>query len=93
MSSTHAHPSAVYEIQVLGELDQGWQQWFDGLAATLAYTGDQSPVTTLTGPVADQAALRGMLCKLWDLNLTVISVRRVRTGGGLEEEDEQPKWF
>ena len=94
MGSTHTHPSAVYEIQVSGELDQGWQQWFDGLAATLAYAGDQSPVvTTLTGPVTDQAALRGMLCKLWDLNLTVISVRRIRTGGGLEEEDEQPKRF
>ena len=93
MSSTHTHPSAVYEIQVLGELDQGWQQSFDGLATTLAYTGDQSPVTTLSGPVTDQAALRGMLCKLWDLNLTVISVRRVTTGGGLEEEDEQPKRF
>ncbi len=92
-SSMHTDPPAVYEIQVLGELDQGWQQWFGGLAATLGYSGDRSPVTTLTGPVTDQAALRGMLCKLWDLNLTVISVRRIRTGGGLEEEDEQPKWF
>ena len=76
---------AIYEIQVQGELDPGWQQWFNGLAVTVAHTGGQSPATTLVGPVADQAALRGMLCKLWDLNLTVISVRRVEADGKEEE--------
>jgi hypothetical protein len=91
--SMHADPPAVYEIQVLGELGQGWQQWLGGLAATPGYSGDRSPVTTLTGPVTDQAALRGMLCRLWDLNLTVISVRRMESGGEQEEGDERSKRF
>ena len=68
---------AIYEIQVQGELDKGWQQWFDELAVATTYTLEQQPTTALLGPVADQAALRGILCKLWDLNLTLISVRRV----------------
>jgi hypothetical protein len=70
-------PRAVYEIQVQGELDQGWQQWFNGLDIALTNAGERQPTTTLLGPVADQAALRGMLCKLWDLNLTLISVQRL----------------
>jgi hypothetical protein len=75
-SPTHNHPRAVYEIQVEGELDLSWEQWFSGLTASLKYTSGHPPTTTLTGAVADQAALRGMLCRLWDLNLTVVSVRR-----------------
>jgi hypothetical protein len=75
---------AIYEIQVQGALDPGWKQWFDELAVTTSSSGKQ-PVTTLLGPVADQAALRGIVCKLWDLNLTLLSVHRfdvVDKGGG-----------
>ena len=86
MNLSHNHPRPIYEIQVQGELDQGWETWFDGLAVTLTYTSDQPPITTLLGPVADQSALRGMLCKLWDLNLTLISVRRIEANS--EEEHE-----
>jgi hypothetical protein len=85
MRATYNHPGAIYEIQVQGELDRGWQQWFDGLAVTPTYGAERVPSTTLVGPVADQAALRGMLCKLWDLNLTLISVRRVEADGQEEE--------
>jgi hypothetical protein len=67
----------VYEIRVGGELDRGWQQWFNGLDVTPVAAGEQPPATILVGPVADQAALRGMLCRLWDLNLTLISLRRI----------------
>jgi len=77
MRSAHSDPGAVYELQVQGELDQGWENWLSGLAVTLDCHGEQPPTTTLVGPVADQAALRGLLCKLWDLNLTLISVRRI----------------
>ena len=70
-----------YEVQVEGELDLGWAEWFSDLAVTLRFADEQPPITTLTGPVADQAALRGLLCRLWDLNLTLVSVRR------LEEEE------
>lgn len=87
-SSGFDHPHAIYEIQVQGELDEGWQQWFGGLRVGSTHTSGQPPVTTLTGPVADQAALRGMLCKLWDLNLTLISVRRIEATGKEETEDD-----
>ena len=86
MGANYNHPEAVYEIQVQGELDQDWQQWFNGLTVTPSRTSDQAPVTTLTACVADQAALRGMLCKLWDLNLTLISLRRVEAGDDKEEQ-------
>jgi hypothetical protein len=76
MYPTHRHSPTIYEIQVQGQLDPSWETYFNGLAITLAHTGE-SPRTTLIGPVADQPALRGMLCKLWDLNLTLISVRRI----------------
>ncbi|MGC9396458.1 MAG: hypothetical protein ACP5J4_16565 [Anaerolineae bacterium] len=68
--------SAFYHIAVQGELDVEWQEWFSGMKITVAQDKD-GVVTTLKGLVADQAALRGILNKLWDLNLTVISVRRV----------------
>lgn len=66
----------IYEIQVQGELDQSWKSYFNGLAITSTYTAE-SPTTTLIAPVVDQPALRGLLCKLWDLNLSLISVRRL----------------
>jgi hypothetical protein len=78
MASTHKTSQAIYEIKVQGELDQSWEVYFKGLAVTPGSSGGQaSPITTLVGPVIDQSALRGLLCKLWDLNLTLISVRRL----------------
>ncbi len=74
-------PGAIYEIRVRGELDRGWEGWLDGLAVAHVLAGDEPVTTTLTGPLPDQAALRGLLCKLWDLNLTLISVRRLEVGG------------
>jgi hypothetical protein len=67
--------SAFYHITVQGELDAAWQEWFSGMAIAIDQNKD-GMVTTLKGSVADQAALRGILNKLWDLNLTVISVKR-----------------
>ena len=65
----------VYQITVQGPLDPEWTAWLHDLTLTSAEV-DGQPVTTLSGSVADQAALRGILNKLWDLNLTVISVKR-----------------
>jgi hypothetical protein len=58
-----------YRIQIEGQLDEDWSAWFDGLA--IAVEGN---VSTLTAADLDQAALRGILCRLWDLNLVLISV-------------------
>jgi len=65
--------NAFYEIQVQEQLDDLWSAWFGGL--TLTHGEDNT--TVLIGPVADQAALYGLLGKARDLGLTLISVRRI----------------
>jgi hypothetical protein len=66
-----------YQIRVQGRLDASWSDWFDGMALTVDKGDDGVPVTTLVGPVADQAALHGLLARISDLNLTLISVAQV----------------
>ncbi len=63
----------VYEIRLKGHLAARWVEWFDGLAITLEEDGN----TLLSGPLADQAALHGLLKKVRDLGLPLISVNRV----------------
>jgi hypothetical protein len=65
-----------YEIRVAGELDARWSAWFDGLEVT----SDESGETTLAGPVVDQAALHGLLAKVRDLGLKLLSVRPIQPG-------------
>jgi hypothetical protein len=67
----HADP-AEYLIRVRGHLDARWSAWFDGLAITHEPGGD----TTLAGPVADKAALYGLLARARDLGLTLLAVAR-----------------
>ena len=67
----------VYEILVQGKLDRDWSDWFDGLSITMEGATASGPITRLTGPVADQAALRGILTRIWDLNLVVLSIRQL----------------
>ena len=62
-----------YEIRVQGNLDEQWSDWFDGLSVTEAGDGE----TLIKGEVADQAALRGILEKIWNLNLVLVSVHRL----------------
>jgi len=71
--------SAVYQIKVKGVLDRTWSDWFNGMAITFEHAGDGPPITTLSGAVADQSRLRGILIKVWDLNLTLISVRQIES--------------
>ncbi len=66
---------ARYEIRVAGVLDSRWSAWFDDLHLT-----SQGEETVIFGPVADQAALYGLLTKVRDLGLRLISVRRLDTG-------------
>ena len=63
---------ARYEIRVEGVLDQRWTSWFEGL-----HINNDRSQTVISGPVADQAALRGLLDRVCDLGLVVISVRRL----------------
>ena len=62
-----------YEIRVEGILDECWSGWFDGMKVTSQPDG----VTAIAGPVTDQAALHGLLAKVRDLGVPLISVRRV----------------
>jgi hypothetical protein len=77
MADKHtAEERAVYQIRVRGLLDDHWSEWFSGLAIVVGEGVENPPITTLTGSV-DQAALRGILNRLWDLNLALISVAPV----------------
>ena len=81
MSETHAATEAhdetgLYEIRIHGHLDARWAARFEGLTLTLEDNGD----TLLTGPVVDQAALHGLLRKVRDLGMPLLSVIRIRRG-------------
>jgi hypothetical protein len=81
MSETHASTEdhlepGLYEIRVKGHLDDGWAGRFEGLTMTLEEDG----VTLLAGPVVDQAALFGLLSKVRDLGILLLSVNRVEPG-------------
>jgi hypothetical protein len=64
---------ARYELRVQGVLEPHWSAWFEGLQVT----SDQPGQTTIAGPVVDQAALHGLLAKVRDLGLPLLSVRRL----------------
>ena len=64
----------VYEIRIEGHLGSQWTDWFDGLTITLEDNGE----TLLTGPVLDQAALHGLLKKVRDLGMPLVSVIQVQ---------------
>ncbi len=63
----------VYQIRVKGHLGREWTDWFEGLTVTTLDNGE----TLLTGPVVDQAALHGLLKKVRDVGMPLISVLRV----------------
>ena len=68
--------SDIYRITIKGHLDSEWSDWFDGLTITLVDHGE----TILTGPVVDQTALHGVLIKIRDLGLPLLSLTRIETG-------------
>jgi len=70
-------PLVQYEIRVAGHLDSRWAAWFDGLSLTRTDDG----ATVIRGPIVDQAALHGVLQKLRDLGVPLISLTQLRTEG------------
>jgi hypothetical protein len=65
-----------FTIQIEGKLGERWTGWFAGMTITTAETTGAIPITTLTGPLADQAALLGILYKLHNLGLDIVLVKR-----------------
>ena len=70
MSTGPHHSPGRYEIRLKGHLDARWAAWFDGLSLT----NESDGTTIICGPVADQAALHGLLQKVRDLGLPLISI-------------------
>jgi len=80
-----AGAEARYLIRVQGMLDESWADWFGGVEMAPEQAADGSPITLLTGTF-DQSALHGVLDRLRDLNLTLISATRIETDQGREDE-------
>jgi hypothetical protein len=73
--------AAIYAIKVKGNLGARWSDWFDGFSVAQ----QANDVTVLTGQVVDQAALHGLLAKIRDLGLPLLSVERVGVGSLTQE--------
>ena len=70
---TNSGERLIYQIRIKGHLGDEWVDWFEGLTITLEDNGE----TLLTGPVIDQAALHGLLKKVRDLGMPLISVNYI----------------
>jgi hypothetical protein len=75
-ATSDPHKSSIYEIRIKGHLDPGWTEWFGGVTIALEDNGE----TLLTGPIIDQAALHGLLRKVRNLGMPLISVNRTERG-------------
>jgi hypothetical protein len=70
---TDSSQPTIYQIRIEGHLDDQWTDWFSGLAIALEENGD----TLLSGSIADQAALFGLLKKVRDLGMPLLSLNRI----------------
>jgi hypothetical protein len=82
MTGEHGHSTSplpapiLYQIKLSGALSPDWAAWFDGMALTVDPAGD----TLLTGPIVDQSALHGLLRRIRDTGLTLISLNALDCG-------------
>lgn len=80
----YAGQPIIYEIRIAGHLNPQWTGWFGGMSITLLAEGD----TLLTGPVLDQAALYGLLKKVRNLGMSLLSVNRVETSQNQKRSEQ-----
>jgi hypothetical protein len=78
----------AYQIVVAGVLSDRWYDWFENLTICLDQDPAGEPVTILNGLIADQAALRGILERIWDLNMTLLAVSRTGANEVKEQDNE-----
>jgi hypothetical protein len=69
--------AAIYQIRVPGRLAESWSESFDSMVITVEQEDSGASITTLTGMIADQAALQGLLRRLYNLGLPLLSVNRI----------------
>jgi hypothetical protein len=69
--------AAIYQIRVPGRLTKSWSESFDSMVITVEQESSGASTTTLTGMIADQAALQGVLRQLYNLGLPLLSVNRI----------------
>lgn len=82
MTNPHKYYApAHYRIKLKGHIDRKWSDWFGQMAIS-----NEGGETILTGPVADQAALHGLLIRIRDLNLTLLSVERIEPAQQQKQE-------
>ena len=74
LSKLRHHQPVIYQIKLLGRVGGNWSDWFDNMAIDAEDNADGAAVTTLTGELPDQAALFGLLRKISNLGLALISV-------------------
>ena len=86
-STTNAGQPMIYQIRIKGQLSPEWTDWFEGLTITLEEEGD----TLLTGPVIDQSALHGLLKKVRDLGMPLVSVVQVQFNETHQDRSKEEK--
>jgi hypothetical protein len=69
--------ATYYRIEVAGRLSREWAEWFGNMAITMKHSSQGSTITVLSGPVPDRAALFGILNRIRDLGLRLISVNQI----------------
>jgi len=84
-SKSDLDPSNIYQIKVKGQLDRQWSDWFEGMTIT----PDEDDTTLLTGPIVDDAALHGLLKKVRDSGLRLLSVNPIEADQASETGNEK----
>ena len=74
---------AAYQIKVWGRISADWSEWLNGV--TITPEGD----ATIIDAMVDQAALRGILRRMWDLNMALLSVTRIETGANQGKKEQE----
>ena len=75
--------TAIYQIRIQGQINESWSDWLGGLTITRQPDGE----TLLAGPIVDQAALHGIMDRLYAMNLSILSVVQVKS----DQEKEDPQ--
>ena len=90
MNESNCSGLGEYVIMIRNHLDDEKSYWFEGLTMTIGFDDDGRPITTLTGHLSDQAALHGVLAKIRDMNLPLISVSKLEPGAQDETQSGKP---